>query len=634
MRDQEERLLGICKRHVNMQDVARMDPFTFMALFNHKFSDANRIAIVADILSDFSIDEEPPQDFTGIPLVNSQQWRFMDDVDFHIDEKWDFFEEVVRYARNEGNDAEFIELFDKVLAQKNIGPAKLTMALFWCFPYTFLPLDSNTKTFIYDAYFFTYDSKHFNGSEYLNLLKNIREQVDLPFTEISANAYVYDGWGPLSNVFDPGINATLWSELLQDREVFTDPSLDMLSKMLQLGGQATCKELENAFGRNVGYYKGVGTALGERIAKKLNIESRINQWGGNQYWSIPFLGKDADKKQPGIFIWKIRPELKEALEAKPEIFKGLDPTPKVETPLAETTDTAAENTASASTAFEPYTDEDFLAEVYMQAEDFHALKRLAKEKKNVILQGAPGTGKTFAAERLAWAIMGCKDKSRVQKVQFHQNTSYDEFVIGFRPNEQGGFHIQEGPFHSFCQQAAADPEREYFFIIDEINRANISKVFGELLMLIEESHRGESLRLGIDGRMFSVPANVIIIGMMNTADRGLALIDYALRRRFAFFEMKPALSNEAFAQRVANCEDTRMPDLVDAVSKLNKRIAEDPALGDGFCIGHSYFCKSKEQEPDCVASVIEYELVPLVKEYWFDDRKTADEEISKLKDVL
>lgn len=282
----------------------------------------------------------------------------------------------------------------------------------------------------------------------------------------------------------------------------------------------------------------------------------------------------------------------------------------------------------------PYSDADFLSEVYMEPMDYEDLKSLATEKKNVILQGAPGTGKTFVAERLAWAIMGCKDKSRVEKVQFHQNTSYDEFVIGFRPNADGGFFIEEGPFVRFCNKAATDKgHREHFFIIDEINRANISKVFGELLMLIEDSHRGEALRLGIDGRLFSVPENVTIIGMMNTADRGLALIDYALRRRFAFFEMQPALDNREFKKRVEECEDKRMPSLVDAVRKLNKKIVDDPALGDGFRIGHSYFCKKKEAEPECVDSIIKYELIPLIKEYWFDDRKTADAEIAKLRSL-
>ena len=273
-----------------------------------------------------------------------------------------------------------------------------------------------------------------------------------------------------------------------------------------------------------------------------------------------------------------------------------------------------------------YTDEDFLSDVFMEEADFEELKALLKRKQNIILQGAPGTGKTYAAKRLAWAMMGRKDSSRVQQVQFHQSTSYDDFVYGYRPNEEGGFQTVPGVFTEFCRKASARPDEDFFFIIDEVNRANISKVFGELLMLIEADHRGESVVLPVSGERFNVPENVYIIGMMNTADRGLALIDYALRRRFAFFEMEPALDNERFIEAAG----PDMAQLVAAVRKLNEAIAEDPALGRGFRIGHSYFCPGKGGAAD-PASVVKYELAPLVEEYWFDDEKRARDEIMKLE---
>lgn len=273
-----------------------------------------------------------------------------------------------------------------------------------------------------------------------------------------------------------------------------------------------------------------------------------------------------------------------------------------------------------------YTDEDFLSDVFMEKADFEELKALLKRKQNIILQGAPGTGKTYAAKRLTWAMMGRKDSSRVQQVQFHQSTSYDDFVYGYRPNEEGGFQTVPGVFTEFCRKASARPDEDFFFIIDEVNRANISKVFGELLMLIESDHRGESVVLPVSGERFNVPENVYIIGMMNTADRGLALIDYALRRRFAFFEMEPALDNERFIEAAG----PDMAPLVAAVRKLNEVIAEDPALGRGFRIGHSYFCPGKGGAVN-PASVVKYELAPLVEEYWFDDEKRARDEIMKLE---
>lgn len=288
---------------------------------------------------------------------------------------------------------------------------------------------------------------------------------------------------------------------------------------------------------------------------------------------------------------------------------------------------------------EPYTDDDFLhnadtGKVYVTADELATMKRLLEHKRNLILQGAPGTGKTFCAKRLAWAMMGEQDKSRIEFVQFHQNTTYDDLMAGYRPADGGGYEPVEGTFLRFCDRAAKDPDHKWFFIIDEINRANISKVFGEMLMLIEKDHRGESVRLPVLQRAVSVPDNVYIIGMMNTADRGLALIDYALRRRFAFFEMKPAFANDEFQQDLAAAGNDRLVELARRVEALNTVIASDPAFGPGFCIGHSYFCLGESVGDDAVRDVIEFELAPLLREYWFDDAARADAEIRKLEAVI
>lgn len=293
--------------------------------------------------------------------------------------------------------------------------------------------------------------------------------------------------------------------------------------------------------------------------------------------------------------------------------------------------------AAPAEAVERFTDERFLEQVYVSSEDLQTMKRLLKRKKNLILQGAPGTGKTFCARRLAWAIMGQADDSRIDVVQFHQSAAYDDMVAGYRPADGGGYEPVAGEFLRFCDKAARDPEgRPWFFIIDEINRANVSKVFGELLMLIEAGHRGESVRLPMLGRAVCVPSNLYLIGMMNTADRGLALIDYALRRRFVFFEMKPAFGNEGFEKALARTKNAKLCKLVQRVRKLNEELADDPSFGPGFRIGHSYFCFELE-EPDVgvsddeVSDVIEFELAPLLREYWFDDPDRAKSEIDLLR---
>ena len=291
-------------------------------------------------------------------------------------------------------------------------------------------------------------------------------------------------------------------------------------------------------------------------------------------------------------------------------------------------------------ADEHYTSADFLNEVFLRPEDLEQMLGLLRRKKNLILQGAPGTGKTFAAKRLAYALMGQTDDSRVEVVQFHQSTVYEDVVVGLRPTAEGGFAAAEGVFARFCRRAAADPGRDYVFIIDEINRANISKAFGELLMLIEAEHRGEALRLPVSGELLSVPKRLHIIGMMNTADRGLALIDYALRRRFAFFEMWPALDHPGFLRHVEAVGSARLEALVDVVRRLNQRIAEDEALGPGFQIGHSYLClpaagpENPAGSDADVTSVVRYELEPLVREYWFDNPAAMDESIHELESVL
>ena len=265
-----------------------------------------------------------------------------------------------------------------------------------------------------------------------------------------------------------------------------------------------------------------------------------------------------------------------------------------------------------------YDAEDFLEEVFMDEESYETLVGLVRNKKNVILQGAPGVGKTFAAKRLAYSMMGEKDPNRVMMIQFHQSYSYEDFIMGFRPSEKG-FELKHGAFYNFCKQAEIDSENEYFFIIDEINRGNLSKIFGELFMLIETDKRGFELRLLYSDEKFSVPGNVYIVGMMNTADRSLAMLDYALRRRFAFFEMKPGFDTDGFREYRMGLASEKFDRLINSIENLNSAIAADDSLGEGFCIGHSYFCNLKKITDQALSGIVEYELIPLLKEYWFDE---------------
>ena len=237
-------------------------------------------------------------------------------------------------------------------------------------------------------------------------------------------------------------------------------------------------------------------------------------------------------------------------------------------------DTSEEVSEQKEIKYPLYSKDDFLNEVYMDEDTYNTLTELLEAKYNVILQGAPGVGKTFAAKRLAYSIMGQKDTSRVAMVQFHQSYSYEDFIQGYRPSKDG-FELENGTFYKFCKEAEEDNERPYFFIIDEINRGNLSKILGELMMLIEKDKRGEKIKLLYSNEWFTVPQNVRIIGMMNTADRSLALMDYALRRRFAFFDFAPAFSSEGFKNYLAEKNSPKLESLITAVESLNNTISSD-----------------------------------------------------------
>ena len=277
----------------------------------------------------------------------------------------------------------------------------------------------------------------------------------------------------------------------------------------------------------------------------------------------------------------------------------------------------------------------FLKDVYMSEDRFEVLSALVKAKQNIILQGAPGVGKTFTARKLAYALMGVMDDSRIEFVQFHQSYSYEDFIMGYKP-DGNGFSLRPGIFYQFCQKAANYPDQDFYFIIDEINRGNLSKIFGELLMLIERDYRGTKATLAYSGTAFTVPKNLYIIGMMNTADRSLALIDYALRRRFSFFEIEPGFGTKGFIEYQKAFKNEVFDMLIDTVVDLNKDIAADDSLGRGFRIGHSYFCNREELgvSRSWMQSVVEFDLIPTLEEYWFDNTAMLQKWTNRLRGVF
>ena len=563
-----------------------------------------------------------------------------------------------------------------------------------------------------------------------------------------------DEWWPTD--YSPAISTEEWIALLNDAEVFIPSSLEIMKRMLDYGGKATCTQLSVKYGETKNFYNSGSVALARRVAERTGCPVMQRDTGDPRWWTILYVGKDAGKDEEGSYIWKLRDELESALRqvdlsevslyaksddegtdgfhcwwltAKPKIWSfsdtpvgevmsyslynengnkrrifqnfldakagdmiiGYEATPvlkivaiarvtaeqdgeklyfeKVEG-LASPIDYQTlrecpelermeffqnpqgslfkltrgeydfimdiirdENPVQQEAANDPYTSEDFLREVYMTSADYTKIQAVLRNKKNIILQGAPGVGKTFAAKRLAWSMMGEIDESRVEFVQFHQNYSYEDFVMGYKPVEDG-FELRNGIFYRFCQRAANQPDQDFFFIIDEINRGNMSKIFGELLMLIERDYRGTKATLAYNGLPFSVPKNLYIIGMMNTADRSLAMIDYALRRRFSFFDMEPGFDSEGFRQYQASLNNETLNALVERVKDLNKEIAADKSLGKGFCIGHSYFCGQDTCTDEWLDSIVNYDILPMLSEYWFDDTAKLQRWENILRGVL
>lgn len=416
-------------------------------------------------------------------------------------------------------------------------------------------------------------------------------------------------WEPTD--YSPKLSIEDWENLLNDPDIFDEKSLKVMKCIKDCGGTASCTQLSRVYGDTINFYNTTSSNLAKRIVEKTGCPKPASI-KNNKWWPVLYLGRSAEKNEEGSFIWKLRDELSEALNKVDLSY--IDKKNSIDFSLNQK---------------KKYTKENFLKDVYISEEKYDKLVTVLKRKKNIILQGAPGVGKTFLAKRLAYSIMGEKDDEHVKFIQFHQNYSYEDFVMGYKPIKEG-FELKYGIFYNFCQKATKNPDKDYFFIIDEINRGNLSKIFGELLMLIEADYRDEKATLTYDGLDFSVPKNLHIIGMMNIADRSLAMIDYALRRRFSFFDIEPAFDSEGFSNYQKEFSNKTFNELIEKIKNLNEAITQDQSLGKGFCIGHSYFCNAEECTLEWMKDIVEFDIFPMLSEYWFDD----ESKLNEWKDIL
>ena len=671
------------ERENNLIDI---DPFTVFGLFNKKLRDDNRIKILTAIANLFNIKTPVPTSFDSLPVLNPQNATFYSFIDERgendIDDLWELFTTALAYVQEPTTDnkEKFMHFFDLAINKKGNGNSKITMALYWISPNAFLNLDSRNEWYIYESGKIPHDvvrelpevEGKISATKYFQIRETLRHYLQSPKSELKDfKEMSFDAWKCSNQVnqekaaekksatkvsdaladdvdtvhywiYSPGEGSSMWDEFYNEGimaigwgeigDLRDFDSKDAMKEKMKAtfdeklsyknSAHATWQFVnEMKVGDIIFVKKGMRQLVGRGVvtSEYEYDEERLDEYKNTRQVNWTHKG---EWPHPGQAVMKTLTDITafiDYVEQLNSLFK----------------DESEEDLEEIEQNYPEYTKQDFLSEVYMPEEEYEKLTNILKVKKNIILQGAPGVGKTFAAKRLAFSMMGVKDIERVMMVQFHQSYSYEDFIMGFRPSTNG-FELKRAAFYNFCKKAEIDGENDYFFIIDEINRGNLSKIFGELFMLIENDKRGVSLQLLYSDEKFSVPKNIHIIGMMNTADRSLAMLDYALRRRFAFFEIKPGFTTTGFRNYRMGLDNVKFDNLINCVEQLNKVISDDESLGDGFCIGHSYFCNltSDTITDQVLFGIIEYELIPLLKEYWFDEPAKVQTWSSHLRSAI
>lgn len=645
-----------------------IDPFTFFGVFNRGVRQDQRIAILARMKQFFGLKSDLPEDFSGIPILNNlKSWFFPYQPSRQandVSKLWRVFQLGLGKSPLENRD--FMQAFDEALSVKQTN-INLTMGLFWIRPNTFLGLDQTNRSYLE----IKLPKGGLNAKFYAETVKKVQSSKKDSFLNISLQAW--------------GVGSERAKMIADSKEPYRTEDINYwlvgAYRDDQDPADQTERFLEEGIWENGYINRFIADVLAMQVGDKIAIKSASTQRKGLPFdnknktvsrmtikaigtivanrndgriveveWEQNFKEKDWFFYTNRSTLWHLRVDkeyklLELSLKLRDFVWYGKEQDYDWWLKTWGISDaTEMPDDKDAELISRPFSIEDIVASgVFLTETELVQIRDRLHSKKAMILQGAPGVGKTFLARKLAYALMKEVDLNRLEMVQFHQSYSYDDFVRGYRPlaGKAGSFGLQNGVFYNFCQKASHDPDREYVFIIDEINRGNLSQIFGELLMLVEADKRDAEFAVPLiyrneDEPRFYIPPNVYLIGLMNVADRSLAMVDYALRRRFAFFTLSAQYESPMYRQWLL--DRLMQPELIDLIvermTALNQQIKSDSLLGENYQIGHSFFCPKGDNfaglDREWYQMVVHTEIVPLLKEYWFDNQARAEEAARRL----
>ena len=668
-----------------LQDIC---PFTTIGTFNRGVTDTNRRTIAAELGRFLGVNEPAPSSFDGIPILNNQKsWFFgwareRDDDD--IESLWEVFEDAIRLVDSHDERARqlFVDSYNQALSVKGVR-RNLTIGLFWIRPHKYPTVDGKSETYMTTRLGIAMPKIPPPGLEYLELADKLKERFNEAnsavhsFQELSLVAYDEP---TTDNPISP-----VW--LIRAGAKGEDDNTDLEHGIKTLGW-GEVPDLTGAVHKDAvrervqqGYPNASNQQIGSRTAKMfsfvqdiqegdivvLPLKSRPGQvalgritgpYAYQEVEGVPRHSRRTNWIRTDVPRSDFGQDLQESLNLPGTVNRihGNDAERRISAmmegardPNIDTTEAETDEPTQApleSVEAPPYTLQDIIADgCFLKESKLETILKRLRVKKNLILQGPPGTGKTWLAKKLAFALIGEKDERRVRRFQFHPNLSYEDFIRGYRPDGEGKLALVNGPFLKTINDARSDHTSDYIMVIEEINRGNPAQILGEMLTLLEADKRnsGEALKLAhstSDAERVHIPPNVYVIGTMNVADRSIALVDLALRRRFSFVNLEPVFGNvwRNWVHEQSGVPRDFLTTIEERMMALNDQIAADPSLGPQFRIGHSYVTPTPGTQIDnpteWFRDVVDTEIGPLLDEYWFDNVSEAENAKSELLSEL